>query len=143
MTFSALHRKQTVTLPQFGVFDDIHFGIKVKTIILQDSAPGLRLDDLRQNVLRKSRASKPWRIRSSFCRSHPTTTASELVFAQECRPSQHSGIYGKSRPRKKMVKPHAACNGDHERSPIGYQAIDILVKNGTVTLERTSIFPGI
>ena len=31
-------RNQIVTLPQYGVFDDIQFGIKDKTVILQGSA---------------------------------------------------------------------------------------------------------
>ena len=46
-------RKQIVTLPQYGVFDDIHFAIKGSTVILKGEASRPTLKSSAENVVKK------------------------------------------------------------------------------------------
>jgi osmotically-inducible protein OsmY len=46
-------RKQIVTLPEYGVFDDIHFGIKGSTVILKGEASRPTLKSAAENVVKK------------------------------------------------------------------------------------------
>src|SRR4051812_16142902 len=46
-------RKQLVTLPQYGVFDDLHFAIKGSTVILRGEASRPTLKSAAENVVKK------------------------------------------------------------------------------------------
>ena len=46
-------RKQIVSLPEYGVFDDIHFGIKGSTVILRGEASRPILKSSAENVVKK------------------------------------------------------------------------------------------
>ena len=46
-------RKQIVTLPQYGVFDYIHFAIKGSTVILEGEASRPTLKSAAENVVKK------------------------------------------------------------------------------------------
>jgi osmotically-inducible protein OsmY len=127
-------RKQLVTLPQYGVFDDLHFAIKGSTVILRGEASRPTLKSAAENAVKKIEGVQSVeneievlplspnddRIRAAVYRSiygHPAMT----------RYTSNRGPQFNSLTRRTM--------GITQDPPIGWHAIHIIVKNGNVTLK--------
>ena len=127
-------RKQLVTLPQYGVFDDLHFAIKGSTVILRGEASRPALKSAAENVVKKVEGVQTVeneievlplspnddRIRAAVYRS---------IYSQPVlqRYTANRGRQFSSLTRRTM--------GITQDPPIGWHAIHIIVKNGNVTLK--------
>jgi hyperosmotically inducible protein len=126
-------RHAIVTLPQYGVFDDIHFAIKGSTVTLKGEASRPVLKSSAENVTKKVEGV--------------TTVVNEIEVLplspndDRIRAAAYARIYGSP-----TLQRYTANRGPQFRSrisrltgitndpPIGYHAIHIIVKNGNVTL---------
>jgi hyperosmotically inducible periplasmic protein len=127
-------RKQIITLPQYGVFDDIHFAIKGSTVILKGEASRPTLKSSAENVVKKIEgvsavqneievlplSSSDDRIRTGvYVRIYRAPTLQ--------RYTSNRGPWLSSSVRRTF--------GITNDPPVGYHAIHIIVKNGNVTLK--------
>lgn len=127
-------RKQLVTLPLYGVFDNLHFAIQGSTLILrgQASRPALKSDAERavKNIEGVSTVKNEIEVL-------PTSPNDDRI-----RAAVYRSIYGfatlqkytsnRAGPRAPSVARMAG--GITADPPIGWHAIHIIVKNGNVTL---------
>jgi osmotically-inducible protein OsmY len=129
-------RKQIVTLPQYGVFDDIHFGIKGKTVILEGSASRPTLKSSAENVVKKIEGVErvdnrievlPLSPNDDRIRAAVYVNIYRSPALQKYTSNRGGGRRGLSLTRRTM--------GITNDPPIGYHAIHIIVKNGNVTLK--------
>ena len=128
-------RKQIVTLPQYGVFDDIQFGIKGKTIILQGSASRPILKSSAENVVKKIEGVGAVENQIEVLPLSPND--------DRVRAGVYARIYGypalqrytSNRAGGRWLSLTRIVSGITNDPPIGYHAIHIIVKNGNVTLK--------
>jgi hyperosmotically inducible periplasmic protein len=126
-------RKQLITLPQYGVFDNLHFATKGSTVILRGQASRPSLKSAAENVVKKVEGVQSVeneievlplsrnddRLRAAVyynIYSHPAMT----------RYTANRGPQFLSLTRRTM--------GITQDPPQGWHAIHIIVKNGNVTL---------
>lgn len=127
-------RKQIVTLPDYGVFDDIHFGIKGKTIILAGSASRPILKSSAENVVK--------RIEGVEAVDNQIEILPLSPHDDRIRAGVYARIYGypalqkytSNRGGGRWLSLTRVVGGITNDPPIGYHAIHIIVKNGNVTL---------
>jgi hyperosmotically inducible protein len=126
--------KRIVTLPDYGVFDDINFGIKGSTVILRGKASRPTLKSGIENVVKKIEGV--------------TTVNNEIEVLplspndDRIRASVYRAIYRYptlqryTSNRGPRLGPSVArmAGGITNDPPIGYHAIHIIVQNGNVTL---------
>jgi len=128
-------RKQIVTLPQYGVFDDIHFGIGGKTIILDGSASRPTLKSSAENVVKKIEGVEGVNNQIEVLPLSPND--------DRIRAGVYARIYGypvlqkytSNRGGGRWLSLTRLVTGITNDPPIGYHAIHIIVKNGNVTLK--------
>jgi len=128
-------RKQIVMLPEYGVFDYIHFAIKGSdTVVLQGKASRPTLKSSAENVVKKIEGV--------------TTVDNQIEVLpvsgndDRIRAAVYASIYGfpalqkytanRGGPRGMSVA--RAAGGITNDPPIGFHAIRIIVQNGNVTL---------
>lgn len=128
-------RKQIVTLPQYGVFDDIHFAIKGRTVILEGEASRPTLKSSAENVVKRIEGVETVENRIEVLPLSPND--------DRIRSAVYARIYGQPQLQKytsnrgggsrfpSMTRRTMGISND---PPIGYHAIHIIVKNGNVTL---------
>ena len=128
-------RKQIVTQPQYGVFDNIHFAIQGDTVILRGQASRPSLKSGIENSVKKIEGVKSVtndievlpvspnddRLRAALYRS---------IYSAPSLQKYTSNRGGGSR----MPSVARAAGGITMDPPMGYHAIHIIVKNGNVTL---------
>lgn len=128
-------RKQIVTLPQYGVFDNIHFAIQGgDTVILRGQASRPVLKSSAENVVKRIEGVKTV---TNDIEVLPTSPMDDRI-----RAAVYRSIYGypvlqkytsnRGGPRGPSVARMAG--GITQDPPIGWHAIHIIVKNGNVTL---------
>jgi osmotically-inducible protein OsmY len=128
-------RKQIVTLPQYGVFDHIHFAIKgTDTITLQGYASRPTLKSSAENVVKK--IDGVTRVDNQI-QVLPVSPNDDRI-----RAAVYASIYGypalqkytsnRGGPRVRSVA--RAAGGITNDPPTGFHAIHIIVENGNVTL---------
>jgi hyperosmotically inducible periplasmic protein len=128
-------RKQIVTLPQYGVFDAIHFAIKGRTVILLGKASRPTLKSAAENVVKKIEGVENVENRIQVLPASPND--------DRIRAAVYRSIYGygplqrytsnRGGPRRGPSMARLA-GGITNDPPIGYHAIHIIVENGNVTL---------
>ena len=128
-------RKQIVTQPQFGVFDNIHFAIQGDTVILRGQASRPILKSSIENSVKRIKGVK-----------NVTNEIEVLPVSQNddrLRAAVYASIYGypvlqrytsNRGPGGRYPSVARAAGGITNDPPIGYHAIHIIVKNGNVTL---------
>lgn len=129
-------RKQIVTLPQYGVFDNIHFGIKPDgTVVLRGEASRPILKSSAGNVVKKVEGVEKVENDIEVLPNSPND--------DRLRAAVYRAIYRDPVLQKYTVNrgsprggPSVArmAGGITNDPPIGYHAIHIIVKNGNVTL---------
>ena len=127
-------RKQIVTLPQYGVFDDVHFGMKGSTVILRGQASRPILKSSAENVVKRIKGVTGVENEIEVLPLSPND--------DRIRAAVYAAIYGYAPlqrytsnrgPRIPSVTRRAT--GITNDPPIGWHAIHIIVKNGNVTLK--------
>lgn len=127
-------RKAIVTLPQYGVFDNIYFGIKGKTIILEGSAS--------RPVLKSSAGKVVKNIEGVEAVDNQIEVLPLSRNDDRIRAGVYARIYGypalqkytSNRGGGRYLSLTRLVSGITNDPPIGYHAIHIIVKNGHVTL---------
>jgi len=129
-------RKQIVSLPQYGVFDDIHFAIKGSTVILKGDASRPTLKSSAENVVKKIEGVSTVQNEIEVLPLSPNDDRIRTaVYARIYRAptlqryTSNRGPWFGSSVRRTF--------GITNDPPIGWHAIHIIVKNGNVTLKGT------
>ena len=128
-------RKQIVTLPQYGVFDNIHFAIKgTNTVVLRGQASRPTLKSSAEKVVKKIEGVESVDNQIEVL---PVSTNDDriraAVYASIYRfPALQRYTANRGRPQGPSVA--RAAGGITNDPPIGYHAIHIIVENGNVTL---------
>lgn len=129
-------RNDIVRLPQYGVFDDIYFGIKDSTVILSGEASRPVLKSSAENVVKKIKGVE--RVENNI-EVLPVSPNDDRI-----RAAVYRRIYGypalqrytsNRGPTARWRSLTARTMGITNDPPIGYHAIHIIVKNGNVTLK--------
>ena len=127
-------RKQIVTQSQYGVFDNIHFGIQGDTVILRGQASR---PTLKSGIERSVKKIEGVGTVQNEIEVLPVSQNDDRI-----RAAVYASIYGYAplqrytanrggRPGPSVAR---AAGGITNDPPIGYHAIHIIVKNGNVTL---------
>ncbi len=130
----AIH-KAIVTLPQYGVFDNINYGIKGSTVILSGQASRPTLKSGIENVVKKVEGVEvvqndievlPVGMNDDNIRATTYAAIYSYPPLQKYTANRGGGRGGPSVARR--------AGGITNDPPIGFHAIHIIVKNGNVTL---------
>jgi hyperosmotically inducible protein len=128
-------RKAIVTLPQYGVFDNINYGIKGSTVILSGQASRPTLKSGIENVVKKVEGVEvvqndievlPVGMNDDNIRAATYAAIYSFGPMQKYTANRGRGRGGPSVARR--------AGGITNDPPIGWHAIHIIVKNGNVTL---------
>jgi hyperosmotically inducible protein len=128
-------RKAIVTLPQYGVFDNINYGIKGSTVILSGQASRPTLKSGIENVVKKVEGVEvvqndievlPVGMNDDNIRAATYAAIYSFGPLQKYTANRGRGRGGPSVARR--------AGGITNDPPIGWHAIHIIVKNGNVTL---------
>jgi osmotically-inducible protein OsmY len=127
-------QKQISTLPQYGVFDDIHFGIKGNTVILRGQASRPTLKSSAENVVKKIEGVESVENQIEVLPLSPNDDRLRAqVYARiYSQPSLQRYTANRGRQLPSMTRRTMGITND---PPIGFHAIHIIVKNGNVTLK--------
>lgn len=127
-------RKQIVMLPQYGVFDNIHFAIKGDTVILRGQASRPTLKSSAENVVKRIKGVASVDNQIEVLPVSPNDDRIRAaVYASIYRfPALQRYTSNRGGPRMPSVA--RAAGGITNDPPIGYHAIHIIVQNGNVTL---------
>ncbi|HXE15450.1 MAG TPA: BON domain-containing protein [Bryobacteraceae bacterium] len=129
-------QKQIGTLPLYGVFDDIHFGIKGRSVILRGEASRPTLKSSAENVVKKIEGVETVDNEIEVLPLSPND--------DRIRAAVYARIYGNQVLRRYTSNRGGAARwssltrrtiGITNDPPTGYHAIHIIVKNGNVTLK--------
>ena len=129
-------RKQIVTLPQYGVFDNIHFAIQGgDTVILSGQASRPTLKSGIETSVKKIEGVKNVRNDIEVLPASPNddrlrATVYRSIYGYPALQRYTSNRGGMNR----MPSVARQAGGITNDPPIGYHAIHIIVKNGNVTL---------
>jgi len=129
-------RKQIVTLPQYGVFDNIHFAIQGgDTVILRGEASRPTLKSGIENSVKRIDGVKTVTNDIDVLPASPNddrlrATLYGSIYSYPALQKYTSNRGGMNR----MPSVARAAGGITNDPPIGYHAIHIIVKNGNVTL---------
>jgi hyperosmotically inducible periplasmic protein len=129
-------RKQILTLPQYGVFDNIHFGIKGSdAVVLMGQASRPTLKSGAERVVSKIEGVKSVDNQIEVL---PVSSNDDriraAVYASIYRyPALQKYTSNRGGPRG-VPSVARAAGGITNDPPLGYHAIHIIVKNGNVTL---------
>jgi len=129
-------RKQIVTLPQYGIFDNIHFGIKgADTVVLMGQASRPTLKSGAENVVKKIEGVTSVDNQIEVLPNSPNDDRirAAVYAAIYTYPALQKYTSNRGRPRGGPSVARAA-GGITNDPPLGYHAIHIIVKNGNVTL---------
>jgi hyperosmotically inducible protein len=128
-------RKKIVTVPQYGVFDSIHFALKGSTVILRGQASRPTLKSGIENAVKKIEGVSSVENQIEVLPLSPNDDRIRAaVYASLYRypPLQrYTSNRGVPRAGRSIARVAGGITND---PPIGYHAIHIIVKNGNVTL---------
>jgi hyperosmotically inducible periplasmic protein len=129
-------RKQIVTLPQYGVFDNIHFGIKGSdTVVLMGQASRPTLKSGAEKVVSKIEGVKTVDNQIEVLPNSPNDDRIRAAVYTAIYRYPVLQKYTSNRGGPRGVPSVArAAGGITNDPPLGYHAIHIIVKNGNVTL---------
>jgi hyperosmotically inducible periplasmic protein len=130
----AVH-KAIVTLPQYGVFDNIHFGIKGRTVILRGQASRPTLKSSCENVVKKSEGVEAVDNQIEVLPLSPNDDRIRAQVYAKIYGSPALSRYTSNRGGGRYISSTRRAMGITNDPPIGWHAIHIIVKNGNVTLE--------
>lgn len=122
-------------LPQYGVFDDIHFGIKGNTVTLSGDASRPILKSSAENAVKKIEGVQSVDNQIEVLPLSPNDDRIRAAVYRRIYGSPTLQKYTSNRgPSSRWRSMTARTMGITNDPPIGYHAIHIIVKNGNVTL---------
>ena len=128
-------RRQIVMLPQYGVFDNIHFGVSPDgTVVLRGEASRPTLKSSAENVVKKIEGVEKVDNQIEVLPLSPNDDrirAAVYAAIYSFPPLQKYTYNRGRRPRPSVAR---AAGGITNDPPLGFHAIHIIVKNGNVTL---------
>lgn len=128
-------RKQIVTLPEYGVFDSIHFGIKGTTVVLYGKASRPTLRSSAENAVKKIEGVTGVDNQIEVLPVSPNDDRIRAAVYASIYSYPVLQKYTSNRGGPRGVRSVArAAGGITNDPPIGYHAIHIIVENGNVTL---------
>ena len=127
-------QKAIATLPQYGVFDDIHFAIKGTTVILRGEASRPTLKSGAENVTKKIEGVQNVENEIEVLPLSPNDDRLRAILYRKIYGAPQLRRYSSSGGRM-FTSMTARTTGITNDPPIGYHAIHIIVKNGNVTLK--------
>ncbi len=126
--------KQIVTLPQYGVFDHLHFGIQGGTVILRGEASRPVLKSSAENVVKKVEGVREVRNEIEVLPLSPNDDRIRALAYAKIYGNSWLSRYTSNRGRGRYISPTRAAMGITNDPPIGWHAIHIIVKNGNIRL---------
>ncbi len=126
-------RKAILTLPQYGVFDYIHFGIKGKTVILGGEASRPTLKSGAENVVKKIKGVESVQNNIDVLPNSPNDDRIRAAVYRKIYSQPSLQKYTSNRGPRFLSLTRRTMGITYD-PPIGYHAIHIIVKNGNVTL---------
>ena len=130
----AVH-KAIVTLPQYGVFDNIHFGIKGRTVILRGQASRPTLKSGCENAVKKIEGVQGVDNQIEVLPVSPNDDKIRAQVYAKIYVNSALSRYTSNRGGGRYMSSTRRAMGITNDPPIGWHAIHIIVKNGNVTLE--------
>jgi hyperosmotically inducible periplasmic protein len=128
-------RKKIVTVPQYGVFDSIHFALKGSAVILRGEASRPSLKSGIENAVKRIEGVSSVENQIEVLPLSPNDDRIRAaVYASIYRyPAlqRYTSNRGVPRGGRSIARVAGGITND---PPIGYHAIHIIVKNGNVTL---------
>lgn len=127
--------KQIVTLPQYGVFDDIHFALKGNsTVILRGEASRPTLKSGCENVVKRVEGVKEVVNEIEVLPVSQNDDRIRALTYARIYGNQWLRRYTNNRGGGRYISPMRAMIGITNDPPIGWHAIHIIVKNGNIRL---------
>ncbi|HSU31012.1 MAG TPA: BON domain-containing protein [Bryobacteraceae bacterium] len=126
-------RKSILTLPEYGVFDYIHFGIKGRTVILKGEASRPTLKSAAENAVKKIEGVESVQNDIDVLPNSPNDDRirAAVYYRIYSQPSLQKYTSNRGPQFRSLTRRTMGITYD---PPIGYHAIHIIVKNGSVTL---------
>jgi hypothetical protein len=127
-------QRELVTLPNYGVFDDLRFGIKNREVILRGSASRPTLKDSAEQVVKRLEGVEKV---TNLIEVLPLSPNDDRVRAEVySRIYLHPTLvrYNPNRGTRIWMSPARIAAGITNDPPPGFHPIHIIVKNGNVTL---------
>ncbi len=126
--------KQIVTLPQYGVFDHLHFGIQGGTVILRGEASRPTLKSSAESVVKKIEGVREVRNEIEVLPLSPNDDRIRALAYAKIYGNSWLSRYTSNRGRGRYISSTRAVMGITNDPPIGWHAIHIIVKNGNIRL---------
>lgn len=127
--------KSLVTLPQYGVFDHLHFALQGRTVILRGDASRPVLKSSAENVVKRISGVETVKNEIEVLPLSPNDDRIRAAaYAQIYSPSSTLGRYTNNRGGGRWMSPIRRATGITNDPPIGWHAIHIIVKNGNIRL---------
>jgi len=128
-------RKQIVTLPQYGIFDNIHFGINPDgTVVLRGEASRPTLRSSAESVVRRIEGVENVDNQIEVLPNSPNDDRLRAAVYTAIYSAPSLQKYTVNRGRRPLPSVARAAGGITNDPPLGYHAIHIIVNNGHVTL---------
>lgn len=128
-------RKQIVTLPQYGVFDNIHFGISPDgTVVLRGDASRPTLKSSAENVVKRIEGVEKVDNQIEVLPTSPNDDRIRAAVYRAVYSAAPLQKYTSNRGGPRMPSVARAAGGITADPPLGFHAIHIIVRNGNVTL---------
>lgn len=128
-------RKQIVMLPQYGVFDNIHFGINPDgTVVLRGEASRPTLKSGAENVVKRIEGVEKVDNQIEVLPTSPNDDRIRAAVYAAIYGSPSLQKYTSNRKLRTMPSVLRAAGGITNDPPLGFHAIHIIVNNGHVTL---------
>ena len=126
-------RKAILTLPQYSVFDYIHFAIKGRTVILEGEASRPTLKSGAENVVKKIKGVEKVQNDIEVLPNSPNDDRIRAAVYRRIYSQPSLQKYTSNRGPRFLSLTRRTMGITYD-PPIGYHAIHIIVKNGNVTL---------
>jgi len=128
-------RKQIVSLPQYGVFDNIHFGVSPDgTVVLRGEASRPTLKSGAENVVKRIEGVEKVDNQIEVLPTSPNDDRIRAAVYYAIYSFAPLQKYTVNRRMRSMPSVARAAGGITNDPPLGFHAIHIIVRNGNVTL---------
>jgi hypothetical protein len=127
-------RKKILSLPEYGVFDDIHFGIQGKTVILYGYASRPILKTGAERAVKSIKGVEAVDNQIEVLPAYPNDDRIREAVYKAIYSAGPLQKYSGSRGFGERNSIARMAGGITNDPPMGYHAIHIIVKNGNVIL---------
>ena len=126
--------KSLVTLPQYGVFDHLHFALQGNTVILRGEASRPTLKSSAENVVKRINGVEAVKNEIEVLPLSPNDDRIRAAAYVQIYSAPNLNRYTSNRGGGRWMSPTRRAMGITNDPPIGWHAIHIIVKNGNLRL---------